>query len=364
MSLVAAQNEREVWLFTVKKIKSLFNLGQYRQCATRCEQILSEHPDIHPVHASFFSFYAGLSYDSLARSMSIRSPLLSKTIDQAEEFYLAASTSLPMPQAPNLIIPSAEEATHCADVSSESSNSPVSKYNRSSVDSGTSINSAVTDSSSVYSTDLGDFKPELILPDPNAQQEAPPKEQNLLEPEKPSPLRVSKPLSGVHISQFFSPRRSISPAKTKQRGSLSPPMSSFYAPLRVEANDESAPNSPERRMHRYSSHILDFSAMIQHHIVGMREFRKSLRASQIRGPTFLDSASSSTSSLNSIHLPRVPMKDRVVRFQTPEGYNGQKEMSAMEKQERILRGRENGWARERFDPKRYEDLCEKAIAEL
>jgi hypothetical protein len=41
-----------------------------------------------------------------------------------------------------------------------------------------------------------------------------------------------------------------------------------------------------------------------------------------------------------------------------------KGMSEEEKLERIVRGRANGWNRPRFNPKRYEELCDRALGEL
>ena len=40
------------------------------------------------------------------------------------------------------------------------------------------------------------------------------------------------------------------------------------------------------------------------------------------------------------------------------------DLKAAHLQERIMRLRAKGWKRERFDPSRYEDLCEQAMAEL
>jgi hypothetical protein len=39
-------------------------------------------------------------------------------------------------------------------------------------------------------------------------------------------------------------------------------------------------------------------------------------------------------------------------------------MSPEERMERIVKGRKREWRRERFNPRRYEELCEVALAEL
>jgi len=56
-------------------------------------------------------------------------------------------------------------------------------------------------------------------------------------------------------------------------------------------------------------------------------------------------------------------RDKTVRFSVP-ATEGRKEMSAEEKVERIRRGRLNGWVMKRFEPKRYGELAERALAEL
>ncbi|KAK3062723.1 hypothetical protein LTS18_003487 [Coniosporium uncinatum] len=56
-------------------------------------------------------------------------------------------------------------------------------------------------------------------------------------------------------------------------------------------------------------------------------------------------------------------RDKMVRFSVP-ATEGRKEMSAEEKVERIRRGRLSGWVMKRFEPKRYGELAERALAEL
>lgn len=53
--------------------------------------------------------------------------------------------------------------------------------------------------------------------------------------------------------------------------------------------------------------------------------------------------------------------DREKRFGKPLS---SKDMSKEEKVERIVRGRANGWKRPRFNPQRYEELCNRALGEL
>jgi len=56
-------------------------------------------------------------------------------------------------------------------------------------------------------------------------------------------------------------------------------------------------------------------------------------------------------------------RDKTVRFSVP-ATEGRQDMSAEEKVERIRRGRLSGWVMKRFESKRYEELAERALAEL
>jgi len=46
------------------------------------------------------------------------------------------------------------------------------------------------------------------------------------------------------------------------------------------------------------------------------------------------------------------------------GEKEREEMRKMDLQERIRRGRENGWERKRFEGERYRVLCERAVGEI
>jgi len=85
----------------------------------------------------------------------------------------------------------------------------------------------------------------------------------------------------------------------------------------------------------YNEALTSFKAMIANHIASVQSFRalSETLLQEIRRPVSRDES-------------------------------GVREMGPEEKMERIVKGRERKWQRERFDPGRYRDLCEVALAEL
>jgi hypothetical protein len=85
----------------------------------------------------------------------------------------------------------------------------------------------------------------------------------------------------------------------------------------------------------YNSQLSSFSDMIANHIASIRRFRAQAHSLAVSSFTFAT-------------------KDDA----------GKRKMSPEERMERIAKGRARKWARPRFDPSRYQELCELAIAEL
>ena len=84
---------------------------------------------LHPVHRAITLFFAGLSRDSYARNMSLRSPLLPRTLDEAKvSFQQAAATILPC-----LSTPSGELDTRCSTEGVEGLRSGRTRSSRSSM---------------------------------------------------------------------------------------------------------------------------------------------------------------------------------------------------------------------------------------
>jgi flagellar biosynthesis chaperone FliJ len=92
----------------------------------------------------------------------------------------------------------------------------------------------------------------------------------------------------------------------------------------------SGPNST----HQYNEHLNDFAEMLADHVSSIKTFRQSVEAAH-----------------------------GVWRPSSQNGA-GSKEMDPEERMLRIARLKERGWERPRFDAQRYQDLCERAMAEL
>jgi len=85
----------------------------------------------------------------------------------------------------------------------------------------------------------------------------------------------------------------------------------------------------------YNSQLASFSNMLSSHVDSVRRFK--VQAQALAASQFVLASRDGT---------------------------GKRKMSPEERAERIKNGRERGWARQRFDPTQYRELCELAIAEL
>ncbi|KAF9633362.1 hypothetical protein BFW01_g4256 [Lasiodiplodia theobromae] len=82
----------------LNEVKHLYFDRRYRQCASKCLELLEKHcQDHHPLVRTFLYFYAALSYDTLARSMHNHSVARIPSLQQSEDFYNKALATLPEP---------------------------------------------------------------------------------------------------------------------------------------------------------------------------------------------------------------------------------------------------------------------------
>ncbi|QDS67787.1 hypothetical protein FKW77_006637 [Venturia effusa] len=309
----------------VQNVKLLYMRRQYKQCANLCENHLMDlGSKLHPLYQVFLNFMAGLAYDTQARSMSTRSPLLPGTLDDAEQFFLRAQQVLPTALSRSeskvlLPILEREEDFTSSDVDDNSPrnslNSQFSTTTRSTA--ATSVSGHPDDcSSSCESSPMKRPSPLFVR-----------KYKTL--PETPTKTLVD---STSLFSLATNPMLTSAP-----RSPHSPPkIASFNFP-----NSASSPSRNEEtfaserdQIHEHNESILSFNSMISRHISSLQQFRKTVEAAhEIRRPTTRDG-------------------------------NGKLEMSPEETMERIVKARAKGWRRERFDPRKYEELCTIALSEL
>lgn len=110
------------------------------------------------------------------------------------------------------------------------------------------------------------------------------------------------------------------------------------------------PRSRDPRRQRYEEDLLDFHHMLQKHLLMLTDLRTTKfakRKVETKAPT----------SFAPYMHPGFRMNIESGGWQKPK-------MGTDEKLERIRRGRERKWQRERFDATRYQNLCTAALVEL
>ena len=147
----------------------------------------------------------------------------------------------------------------------------------------------------------------------------------------PDSLTLSRP--NLRLASFYLLR--FPPSEPPPEKPTSPVPSSFVVEENIPFPDEDECFHEPDHVEIYNSQLASFTDMLLNHIESIRRFR-------VQHQTLAASAF-------------VP--------QNRDG-TGKRKMSAEEKMERIVRGRERKWARPRFDPMKYRELCELAIAEL
>ncbi|TID16417.1 Adenylosuccinate lyase [Venturia nashicola] len=304
-------------------VKLLYLRRQYKQCATLCEKLAVDlGSKLHPLYHVYLNFFAGLAYDTQARSMSTRSPLIPGILDDSEQFFLRAQQVLPTALSPN-------ESTASHPIL-EREEAPFSEVDDNSTRS--SLNSQFsTTAPSTAASSVSGYHDES-----NSSRKSSPAE-------RPSPLSVRKykPLPEtptktlVNSTSLFSLATSSMLTSTPRSPCSSPNISTFdLKAASSPSQDEDTFASERDQNYEYNEAIHSFNDMISKHITSLQQFRRATEAThEIRRPTSRDG-------------------------------NGKLEMSHEERMERIVKGRARGWRRERFNPHRYEQLCEVALGEL
>ncbi|KAF2753203.1 hypothetical protein EJ05DRAFT_515037 [Pseudovirgaria hyperparasitica] len=188
------------------EIKSLFLTRRFKNCAAACETLLQDttwHKDtnntVSQIYECYLNFYAGLSYDALARNMAHAAPSRVAVLRQAEIKYLAAEANLPQPASTPLSHYESDEGL-TADDDDVSPESSVSHSTRNSINSYTSHYSAYslnyllhseTMSTLMRSDTMNTFDPTSRIIDHYYSSDRVP---------KPSPLHIRKDRPAVRLS--------------------------------------------------------------------------------------------------------------------------------------------------------------------
>lgn len=316
------------WQTALQHVKIQYLKRQYKQCASRCTQLLTANAghvrtllrsyhnnrpcpitkltnniasQILPLHRTYLHFYTALSHEALARSAHNLSAAKLRTLHLAREAYEAAAASLPRPTT----LPATHTTTDNDDDDEEGADSSASV-------------SAISSPTSSYSD------PSSHAPEANEHSPTPPQTPSRTpspsaatictdsEKLKPSPLRIRK--KAVH----FTP----APTPTSTPGASPPrPQLSILSPVLHNAH----------AVHGYDTQLISFATMLQTHICAVDALLQATDAARGDGAYVED---------------------------------GEEEEKEARRARRIQRLKGVGWRRERFVAERYVGLCARALAEL
>ncbi|KAF2806049.1 uncharacterized protein BDZ99DRAFT_466336 [Mytilinidion resinicola] len=276
-------------------IKQLFLRGQYRQCAAAAQSLLLEISRDEPrMHVAFLHFYVALSHHETSRNMRILNDQRQSSLELAEKHYVAALESLYMLPTTTELETIDEVSDHSGDEDSmvESCN----PSNRSSINhKRSSLDSSLTDDTSVYSDDESDS---AFPPTPKMFNRSPPSRNFLDDLTLPSQKLFRNP---------------------------------------------SLTSIPSPEIERYNVNLTSFTSMLHSHIYAVRSLQKA-------------QAAEDTGHSISQGWHAVPYTSSGPRY-SGTAKNGSKFAH-------FVRGRAKLLPRQRFDSRKYEDLCRKALAEL
>ncbi|KAI9812414.1 MAG: hypothetical protein M1827_004645 [Pycnora praestabilis] len=335
------------WQHALQGVKLLYLRRQYKQCTTRCTQLLDGATvPVHPMHETFLLFYAALSCDILARATHNLSTTKMSLLTLSKEYYIKATEALPI----NNDTPSFSDAN----VETTSDTSPTPSSPITPTDHSPHRGSFSFEGSDGHNRDSNDAdvffgNEEKSTHNPFTSNEDETNPNSCYEnsdypllPLRPSPLRIRKlntppppfsaSISAISLSQKPTLHAQIErPTNLQSTTSLISFTASTSTWLRARA------------LQRYTTHLTTFAPLISAHIDSIDYLIAATVEAQAN------------------------RKTRTGRFADGEidieGLS-EEEKTAIEKVERIERGRERGWRRERFVPDRYEALCKRALEEL
>lgn len=320
----------EQWAMTLQRLKALYLRGQFRPCAARCDQLLSETkimvrrrnelPSVivfadyfiqpNPLLASYLHFYSALSTEGLARLTHNLSASKIPTLLQAKESYQKAASSLP-PRDPfvhpavhrtndiasELSSPGSDTADRCSNPSPLPPNSPPSSPSFSSLD-------------------------------PHRSFEASPPAK------RPPPLRINQKPALRLITSISTPPHTP-PTQ------VSPDCSSRSASITFSATTSIWLRTRTRE--RFNTHLDSFRDMLVRHVDVVEGLTRIAEETQ-----------------RNRWAPKRPGDFTVVFGDGDMGCDEERRSATTA----VIRGRERGWARPRFQPERYKVLCKQALSEL
>ncbi|KAI9698430.1 MAG: hypothetical protein M1836_004011 [Candelina mexicana] len=378
------------WQIALQGVKLLYLKRQYKQCASRCTQLLEEaKPLLHPAHRTFLLFYCALSHELTARSLHNLSSSKLPLLELALEYYHSAACYLPTPEPTDYLsntgdYPDEDEPSPTTDEEDtspdEDEDTPQDTYSTAS-STPSSPRTPISPRESLRRSSSSSLE---SVANENEDSDSTPKEIDAWSPYQssiplPSPLRIRK---AVRFSPpTFLPRPSSSTftlSPTPKRRPTNPPSSSSAAPSptgilppKTTTTNTQPPGTSPFLPHSQTaialSTRLSASPSLSSHtsIIFDSETTSWLRSRSLQryNAHLLALAPMLETHINTItHLISATSDAQRTRKVSPSFGSSEEEDST--RKERVARLRERGWKRERFDARRYEQLCERALAEL
>ncbi|KAI9720022.1 MAG: hypothetical protein M1812_003148 [Candelaria pacifica] len=354
------------WQIALQGLKLLYLKRQYKQCASRCTQLLEEaKPLLHPAHRTFLLFYCALSNELTARSLHNLSTTKLPLLELAKEYYHSAACYLPTPEptddpsdtqdyphsevdSPNEDEESPNEDedvpqdTYSTSSSTPSSpttpiypHDPLRRSSFSSIESASIEDNDNSNSNASSIADWSSYQDSILLP---------------------SPLRIRKAVHFNPETTLSPPPNSIitlSPTSQPQPHSLSP--TSIISPPTYLL-----PHSPtayllSTNLCLTTSPSIQFTTQTTHWLRTRAQSRYNTHLATLH-PLL-------TSHITTINNLITLTKEAQLSTRKVSSGDEEEDIKS-QKARRIERLKARNWKRERFDKTRIEDLCQRALEEL
>ncbi|KAI5201130.1 hypothetical protein E4T39_05367 [Aureobasidium subglaciale] len=339
--------------FDLHNIKALYLNHQYKECVRRCEDLLDREQN-EPAHVIFLHFYAALSHEGLARKMHVFSVWRLPKIIAAELAYnraLQACTSeerlldekMALSVSGFALDQSVPRLTAAEKADARKRKSkPFPPHLDPGLESfHTKCNKRVERLNFSWPRSFTPLSCETVkaiqysvCQDMVASLEDPftissPEPSSGATSVQDTPIK-SDNLSANRKGAFDSPHP---PSPTPSYRSLQPPISSAQAP--------------------YANHLTAIYTQLTTHLDHLLDLKQSTTTEQA------ERVRRQSESMLSEHSakPKLPQSRSFWSFKDPEA-------EKMERVTRVKEGRAKGWKFERFEPKKYVELAEEALAEL
>ncbi|KAK3695078.1 hypothetical protein B0T22DRAFT_92237 [Podospora appendiculata] len=340
LSLPVLPHTKADWRKAISEIKRLHIGKKYRVCSARCLEILDNLKDpsqVEPVFLIYLHFYAATSMEICARPLPSSSSFRASLFQQARTHFDRAA----------LLIPAAEDSVVCKIRRPGSVGSSQSSTCHSPSDSITSRPWSPETPSSSPTNSVCSFE------DLSAKSHSPataakrvkkvsfslPKKQHF---QIPSPIiRPDSPTLGFDDDYFQEA------AAREELPGLPIRFQEVELPLHPIAEDQQLNEDTfliARSVNRFCEDLTVLRDQLARHLASLDELLT------VKPPPVTATTPS--------QLPKFSTSTTRARS------NSAVDLRVADKQARIERLRQNGWQRQRFDARRYEELCENVMSEL